>query len=105
MLLFMNIAIEKLLAKMESELHMARNSSKGEHLREKVYSIKILCELILEEQTVTRSEAVGTMPHVVQVHQPQPQPAVMQVQPISSVGQAKKLQTDDGANGDSLFDF
>ena len=46
----MNISVDKLLSKIEQELQHAKNSSKSESLRERVYSIKILCELILDEK-------------------------------------------------------
>ncbi|XJZ27194.1 YwdI family protein [Bacillota bacterium Lsc_1132] len=94
----MMIAIEKLLAKMEAELQLAKTSSKEENLREKIYSIKIICELILEEKTTVRRNEVisSTSPAVY--------PSVAS-QPMSALNQAKKLETEDGANGDSLFDF
>jgi hypothetical protein len=87
----MNISVQKLLAKMEEELATV----KEENLREKVYSIKTLCELILNEKQIKRET-----------------PAPLQVttqgfiqQPLIPVGQPKKLVIDEESNGDSLFDF
>ncbi|MCM3567139.1 YwdI family protein [Neobacillus mesonae] len=91
----MSISVEKLLAKMEEELKQAKNAPKQESLREKVYSIKILCELILDE---SKDSTAGEWSKV-QVNQP-----VVLQQPIS-IPQPKKLDADDDANGDSLFDF
>lgn len=95
----MNISVEKLLMKIEEELKLAKNSSKQENLREKVYSIKILCELILDEKQV--QQEAPQMP--ITAFQPvPPQPAFGQ--PVS-LNQPKKLEMEDEANGDSLFDF
>lgn len=92
----MNISVQKLLAKMEEELQLAKATVKEENLREKVYSIKTLCELILDEKQIKRES-----------------PAPLQVtttqgfiqQPMIPVGQPKKLVVDEESNGDSLFDF
>lgn len=93
---YMKISIEKLLEKMERELQHAKTSSRDENLREKIYSIKILCEVILEGKAAGDTE----MNSIVSPSVYQPAAA----QPVS-MNQAKKMQTDDGANGDSLFDF
>ncbi|MEH7415940.1 YwdI family protein [Neobacillus drentensis] len=102
----MNISVEKLLAKIETELRLAKTSAKEEHLREKIYSIKILCELILDEkQSSVKPAAVTAQPAITpQVYQ---QPIMNQqvFQQGSSLQQPKKLEMDDEANGDSLFDF
>lgn len=96
----MNISVDKLLAKIDEELKLAKNSIKPEQLREKVYSIKILCELILDEKQVSREIQINPAP----VYQPMiPQPS-FQPQP-TTLNQPKKLEMDDEANGDSLFDF
>jgi hypothetical protein len=83
----MNISVQKILTKMEEELHLA----KADNLREKVYSIKILCELILDEKQI-KTESPIPMQTLIQ-------------QPIMPIGQPKKLVVDDEANGDSLLDF
>jgi hypothetical protein len=82
----MNISVEKLLAKMEEELHLINEGN----LREKVYSIKILCELILDEKQ--KYSELPTTKGFIQ-------------QPVITATQPKKLVVDDGANGDSLLDF
>jgi hypothetical protein len=102
----MNISIEKLLSKIEHELNLAKTSTKEENLREKIYSIKILCELILEEKQPSVKPASASLQPVVtqQVYQ---QPLMNQqvFQQGSSLQQPKKLEMEDEANGDSLFDF
>ncbi|WP_312857274.1 YwdI family protein [Neobacillus endophyticus] len=98
--------MQKLLSKMEAELKQAQ---KGENLREKIYSIKILCELILDEQQVKGGGA--WTPETITPQVP-PQPAYIQqvfqpqvVQQPAAMPQPKKMELDDGANGDSLLDF
>jgi hypothetical protein len=94
-----NISVDKLLSKMEEELKLAKNSSRQENLREKVYSIKILCELILND----KQDQQEPKPTPLAAFQPVvPQPTYQQ--PVS-LNQPKKLEMEDEANGDSLFDF
>jgi hypothetical protein len=94
-----NISVEKLLMKIEEELKLAKNTTKQENLREKVYSIKILCELILDEKQIQQEPK----PTPVAVFQPVvAQPSFQQ--PVS-LNQPKKLEMENEANGDSLFDF
>jgi hypothetical protein len=84
----MNISVQKLLAKMEEELATVTE----ENLVEKVYSIKTLCELILDEKQIKReSPAPLQIPTQGYIQQPPMIP--------------KKLVVDEEANGDSLFDF
>jgi hypothetical protein len=80
----MNISIQKLLVKMEEELATV----KEENLREKVYSIKTLCELILDEKQIKRES-----------------PAPLQVTTTQQPMIPKRLVVDEESNGDSLFDF
>ena len=99
----MNIFIDKLLAKIEAELELAKGSLKEESLREKVYSIKILCELILDEKSVKS----GVLPNQVTTISPMiAQPNLQQPTINQQVfQQPKKLEMEDEANGDSLLDF
>jgi hypothetical protein len=103
----MNISIDKLLSKIEQELKQAKNSAKSESLRERVYSIKILCELILDEKPVKNETPITPVfqpPMNQQVFQ---QPVMNQQvfqQPVS-LNQPKKIEMEDEANGDSLLDF
>ena len=111
----MNISIQKLLTKIEEELKQAKTAQMQESLREKVYSIKILCELILDDKPAAQSERPLNAPAAARPVQKQPayqQPVFQQPimnQPIfqqpAPVQQGKKLEMDNEANGDSLFDF
>jgi hypothetical protein len=88
----MNISVQKLLAKIAAELELAKSSQKEESLREKIYSIKILCELILDEKQATKDAPTATY-----LHQVLQQPA--------TINEPEKLDLNNEANGDSLFDF
>jgi hypothetical protein len=105
-----NISVQKLLTKIEAELKLAKTSTKEESLREKVYSIKILCELLLDEKPSLTSEVpAAPMPAVQPAisFQAYQQPVMNQpiVQQAPTLQQPKKLDMADEANGDSLFDF
>ncbi|MGM0901446.1 MAG: YwdI family protein [Bacillota bacterium] len=106
----MNISLQKLLLKMETELKGAREAGAESSLRERIHSLKTLCELVLDEPRngggvqlhLPQSQTMSTPPiHssvVTPTHVPyQPQP--------QATTQSKKIEMDDGANGDSLLDF
>ncbi len=95
----MNISVQKLLAKIEDQLKEAKTSGSETTIRERVYAIKSLCELVLEQES--------TEPYSQPVYQPAvTQPAPVPVVPVQTPQpmQTPKLDTDEG-NGDSLFDF
>ncbi|OLN24209.1 hypothetical protein BTO30_02025 [Domibacillus antri] len=88
----MNVPHERVLAKMEQEIAAARSASPGD-IERHVYAIKSMCELIIgsrEKDYAPRS--VSVQPVVT----PSPQPAIQQTE---------RIVTDDGSNGDSIFDF
>lgn len=90
----LNISVQKLLKKIEEELHEAKGNTNEARIRERIYSIKSLCELILDEQVMPEASKSTFVP----------QQPVQQVQPVS-IQQPKRLEMEDDANGDSLFDF
>jgi hypothetical protein len=90
----MSISVEQLLKKMESELHKAKLAESSVKLRENVHSIKVLCELILED---SGSKEVRSIPERVAL-----QPQIQSITPTTL--SVKKLEEEE-ANGDSLFDF
>jgi len=95
----MQISYQVLLNKMGEKVNEAKRETSDTKIREHLQAIKTLCEVMLEESISVGSEPAYSRP----------------VQPISvSTPKAvtatntlmeKKLETDDGANGDSLFDF
>lgn len=95
----MSISVHQLLDKMEDQLKEAKNSSSESRIRERVYAIKSLCELLLEQEengtSTNRTVAFNPSPMLPQGQGLNP--------PIQQV-QTQKLKLDEG-NGDSLFDF
>lgn len=95
----MDISYEKLLEKMELELKKARAAKGAVQIKGHIYALKTLAELMLEEEKMDYRE-----PSL-----PLRQPPVMPVSPVVSEPiqaiHSKPLETEDGANGNSLFDF
>ncbi|WP_071461440.1 YwdI family protein [Bacillus massilinigeriensis] len=101
----MDISLQKLLLKMEEQIKGARAASAESEMREKVHSIRTLCELVLEEQSEQGSvNLTGSVQPAVAW---QPQIAASQQNAVipAPIGQPKPLKTEEGANGESLFDF
>ncbi|WP_080843784.1 YwdI family protein [Cytobacillus gottheilii] len=101
----MSISVQQLLGKMEKELREAKGLTQSSLVRERVHAIKSLCELILENGG--ESQQMSSMPvsYSVPVPQPQPQPQILPQTPVPAIQPAKRLEMEDEANGDSLFDF
>lgn len=94
----MSIPIQKLLGKMDEELYKAKGAGTDRQIREHVHAIRTMCELILENQQeneTSRFTEIVTLPKSDIAKPLQPQTVI----------QAKRLQEDGEANGDSLFDF
>ncbi|WP_226642778.1 YwdI family protein [Mesobacillus subterraneus] len=105
----MNITMQKLLLKMEEELRRAKAAESEAMQRERIHSIKTLCELVLDEPPANSRGVAAPAKQAVQQYVP-PQPIIPQQQmPVnqqsSMIPQPKKLEMEDNANGDSLFDF
>ncbi|CAI9396358.1 YwdI family protein [Niallia sp. Sow4_A1] len=97
----MNISVQQLLAKIEDQLLEAKTSDSDARIRERVYAIKSLCELVLEQEG---KESI-TYQHPVQKPSFQAMQAPLTIpkqQPIQT--QTNKIKMAEG-NGDSLFDF
>ncbi|PGS55255.1 YwdI family protein [Bacillus sp. AFS041924] len=95
-MIYLNISVEKVIQQIENELHKAKaNTQKPGQFRERIASIRSLCELLLEdENSVEVPKSIFTS-SIVQSIPSQPiisQPAVM-----------SKL--DDSEQGGSLLDF
>jgi Family of unknown function (DUF5327) len=90
----LNISVQQLLRKIEEELHEAKGNTNEARIRERIHAIKSLCELILDDQAMPAASKNMFVP----------QQTAHQVQP-ASIQQPKRLEMEDNANGDSLFDF
>lgn len=92
----MSISYDALIKKMEQELQQAK-SANPQKMKNHIHTVKALAEVILDEKTSMQANVV-TQPVAPIIHQaPQQQPMTIQAE--------KPLDTEDGANGDSLFDF
>jgi len=103
----MDISVSRLLDKIGDELNEAKKVSSEAKIRERAYAMKAICELILEESSHSRSTNESTSQERVMVSTP-PVMEPIQVQQVVQVSQVplqNRLKTEDGANGESLFDF
>ncbi|WP_413358382.1 YwdI family protein [Robertmurraya sp. 2P01SA] len=91
----LNISMQALLGKIEEELKQAKQSNSESRIREKIYAVKTLCELVLEQ------EVSGQRPVSSSITSPPP----VQPQVITQYQQPQKMKVDADSNGDSLFDF
>ena len=90
----MEVSYRTILRKMEEHIATAKEQDSAAKMREHVQAIKALCEVILD------SEQKQEIPSVIR-----PQPLATSISSGSlSLGE-KKLEPEDGANGDSIFDF
>ncbi|MCI1593357.1 MULTISPECIES: YwdI family protein [Heyndrickxia] len=92
----MSISVTSLLNRMEQEITFAKNVDDKGKLKNHIYSIKTLCEIILSND----QEDAG-MVDVQRKHQQNFSTTV----PSITLTENKPLKTDDGANGESIFDF
>ncbi|WP_018661291.1 YwdI family protein [Heyndrickxia acidiproducens] len=90
----MAITMGMVLDKIEEELMKAKQSGSEPQKREHVYAIKALCEILLETNETKQPD---TKP-AGQIAVPQAIPSVPEIK-------SRPLKMDDGANGDSIFDF
>ena len=87
----MGISYESLLGKMEQELAKAKHAAGSQQLYSHVYALKALAEIVLESRGSDNEIAASA------VVQPPPKPV--------DLAGSEPLQTEDGANGNSIFDF
>lgn len=92
----MNINVHKLLVKIEEQLKEAKGSQLESRIRERVYAIKSICEIILEDAPDQR----GLIQNLVSSYNSNPVPKVE-----STSIQSKPIEMNNEANGDSLLDF
>ncbi|KPB03029.1 YwdI family protein [Bacillus sp. CHD6a] len=114
----MSITLDKVLARLESELERAIDTGNVQKKREHLAAIKSLCELALEEEVVedrfpsTRTSiqpaAVSTARSIQRAPVSFEQAAPIYTppnQPPTITNAPSKPINEDDANGDSLFDF
>ncbi|WP_439744222.1 YwdI family protein [Bacillus pseudomycoides] len=95
----MQISSDKILNKMANEVAKAKNSE-GQKAKEHLLVVRALCDLLLDEQVETSAYVEPRLQS--QVITPHP---TMTVQPVAAVSGEPVYIKEDGANGNSLFDF
>ncbi|WP_050180421.1 YwdI family protein [Domibacillus robiginosus] len=91
----MNVSHEKVLQKMEQEIAAARNAGPG-GMERHIYVIKSMCDLLIGAGVDMPAPVQAATPAVMM---PPAQP------PVQVAGQKERIATEDGSNGDSIFDF
>lgn len=86
----MTVGHERVIAEIEKHAHQARTADAAK-MRESLAAIRALCDLLLDGEQSAAAPAPRTIPLSAS---PAPQPVLSE----------KKLE-EDGANGDSLFEF
>ncbi|EOQ19887.1 TPA: YwdI family protein [Bacillus cereus] len=95
----MQISSDKILNKMANEIAKAK-SSEGQKSKDHLLVVRALCDLLLDEQAESptyrepqiQSQVIGTQP-------------ITTVQPVIPVSGEPVYIKEEGANGNSLFDF
>ncbi|TYS69586.1 hypothetical protein FZC76_04940 [Sutcliffiella horikoshii] len=112
----MSITLDKVLARLESELERAIDTGNVQKKREHLAAIKSLCELALEEEvegdeltrTTVATQPAATTRSIQRAPVPFEQAAPIYTpptQPPTITNAPSKPIKEDDANGDSLFDF
>ncbi|HDR7352268.1 YwdI family protein [Bacillus wiedmannii] len=95
----MQISSDKILNKMANEIAKAK-SSEGQKSKDHLLVVRALCDLLLDEQVESltyrepqiQSQVIGSEP-------------ITTVQPVMPVSGEPVYIKEEGANGNSLFDF
>ncbi|AKR12213.1 YwdI family protein [Bacillus cereus] len=95
----MQISSDKILNKMANEIAKAK-SSEGQKSKDHLLVVRALCDLLLDEQVESstyrepqiQSQVIGAQP-------------ITTVQPVMPVSGEPVYIKEEGANGNSLFDF
>lgn len=95
----MQVSSDRVLNKMASEIAKAK-SSEGQKSKEHLLVVRALCDLLLDEQVEpstyrepqVQSQIIGSQP-------------ITTVQPVMPVSGEPVYIKEEGANGNSLFDF
>lgn len=78
----MNISVTNVLTKIEEEIAQAKQSSSPHTMREHIYAVRALCDVILQQPPANTSTIVATQPTT-----------------------KERLDIDGDAKGPSLLDF
>ncbi len=87
------ISYQAVLQQLEKQIADASNAANEQQIREKLTAIRALCDVVLD------------FPVEVPKAQPKNLPQMLATEPTPSSLYTAKIEEDDGANGDSIFDF
>ncbi|QDQ01214.1 uracil-DNA glycosylase [Lysinibacillus fusiformis] len=87
------ISYQAVLLQLEKQLADARNTTNEQQIRERLTAIRALCDVVLDF-TVEVPKA-----------QPKHLPQLLATETTPTSLYTAKIEEDDGANGDSIFDF
>ncbi|WP_163652123.1 YwdI family protein [Listeria sp. PSOL-1] len=88
----MSIAKETIFAKIEKELKLAKVAETQNEQNNHLHAMEVLLDLMLQPENMKESQKIGDS-------------AVQAQEKPLLVNQGQKLIMEDGANGDSLFEF
>lgn len=86
----LDVSVTTILAKMSEQLQKAHLTQDGQHIREHIAAIRVLCDLILEGESQVET-SIPVSPSFVEL-------------PSSEI-KKERIDIGDDANGPSLFDF
>ena len=99
---------EQILSAIEKHLVNAKTAKTNSEMREQLVAMKALCDVLLlyevGKSSKNYAQHVQNVQHVQTIQPIQPIQSIQSI-PSQPVSPTNKLQEDDGANGDSIFDF
>ncbi|MEK5330082.1 YwdI family protein [Lysinibacillus sp. FSL W8-0992] len=87
------ISYEAVIQQLEKQLASAKNTTNDQQIREALTAIRALCDVVLDLPTDSAQI------------QPKHLPQMLSTEQMPSTLNTAKIKHDDGANGDSIFDF
>ncbi|KOS66515.1 uracil-DNA glycosylase [Lysinibacillus contaminans] len=87
------ISYQAVLQQLEKQLDEAKKAASEQQMRESLTAVRALCDVVLTQSIETSKT------------QPKHIPQMLTQGPTQQVLYTAKMDEEDGANGDSLFDF
>ena len=87
------ISYQTILQQLEKQLEAAKKTTNAQHMRESLTAVRALCDVVLAQS----AETVKIQPTAI--------PEMVTQMPTQQTVYTAKMDKEDGANGESLFDF
>lgn len=87
------ISYQTILQQLEKQLDEAKKATSDQQIRESLTAVRALCDVVLAQSIETSKT------------QPKHIPQMLTQSPMQQMVYTEKMDEEDGANGDSLFDF